>query len=432
MQQIPSLSGSRSAVEGEKRIEVKANIAPSRGVKHPKIGFGRTRTLTMSKKNKGKQKAQQQQQGRHRHDEAASPKIRIGNKKRRRSKGGEGWKHTNNLDNKKSQQTEKELQKEASINIVPFVLQWLEKRKIRIPEALLVDQNNLGVEDTDQLLRLLPSLRERERRGILRYVEKCIKNGQQNGDNNKTKSNDEELLQGSDGEYDIRDDDGDNNTVQSHGDTWPTKIQFSNDYRWDETVPKALKEKYSPTNNVRRRANRLSRKVYFQKITNPEHPAFGEYGLFCALPNGAPPGTWLVDYVGHVTLGEDEDKSSDYVSDFGSQSELACDANHYGNEGRFLNDFRNTGKHPNVEFKFRRDKNGELRQGIYVKYAKDSREKEFDGVKRHEELLVSYGKSYWRRRVGDLTDFVWRLPGKPMPEGRKPPSNNNAESWQEA
>jgi hypothetical protein len=108
------------------------------------------------------------------------------------------------------------------------------------------------------------------------------------------------------------------------------------------------------------------------------------------------------------------------VSDFGLQSELACDANNFGNEARFLNDFRNTGRYPNVEFNTRRDKYGELRQGVFVKQKKDSKEDGFDGVKMHEELLVSYGKSYWRSRVGNLTDFVWRLPGQAMPEGGKP------------
>ena len=52
---------------------------------------------------------------------------------------------------------------------------------------------------------------------------------------------------------------------------------------------------------------------------------------------------------------------------------------------------------------------------------KDAKDPDFNGVQRGEELLVSYGKSYWRSRVGNLTDFVWRLPGQSMPEGGKPP-----------
>lgn len=57
---------------------------------------------------------------------------------------------------------------------------------------------------------------------------------------------------------------------------------------------------------------------------------------------------------------------------------------------------------------------------MYVKSKKDARQEGFDGVKRDEELLVSYGKSYWRSRVNNMTDFVWRFPGQPMPEGGKP------------
>lgn len=134
-----------------------------------------------------------------------------------------------------------------------------------------------------------------------------------------------------------------------------------------------MRGRYVPARGAaRRRAARPSSRVYFRRITDRDHPAHGEFGLY-----------------GRVTLGEDQDKKSDYVSDFGERSELACDASGYGNEARFLNDFRNTGRHPNVEFNFRRDKRGELRQGVYVKRAKESREEGFDGVGRDEELLVS-------------------------------------------
>lgn len=88
-----------------------------------------------------------------------------------------------------------------------------------------------------------------------------------------------------------------------------------------------------------------------------------------------------------------------------------------------MSKFRNTGKHPNVEFNIRRDKHGELRQGVYVKLKKDAKDPQFNGVKQHEELLVSYGKSYWRSRVGNLTDFVWRLPGQDVPSDGKPASS---------
>jgi hypothetical protein len=221
-------------------------------------------------------------------------------------------------------------------------------------------------------------------------------------------------LQDSDGEYDI------NNsypeTAASHENQrtqWPTNVTFSNNYDWEPSVPSEIKEKYYHSNKIRQRSSQFSRNVYFKRITNKDHPAYGEFGLFCALPH-AKPGRWLLDYVGRVSLGEHQNKESDYVSDFGEHSELACDANAFGNEARFLNDFRNTGKHANVEFNFRRDANGEFRQGVYVKLAKDSKEEGFDGIKQDEELLVSYGKSYWKSRVngGDLSEFVRRLPGR--------------------
>ena len=91
---------------------------------------------------------------------------------------------------------------------------------------------------------------------------------------------------------------------------------------------------------------------------------------------------------------------------FGEHSELALDAKSVGNEARFVNDYRNTGRKPNVEFRTRRDAGrSELRQGIFVC---DRR-----GVSHGDELLISYGKSYWRSRVeGSLEDFIYRKPGE--------------------
>lgn len=98
--------------------------------------------------------------------------------------------------------------------------------------------------------------------------------------------------------------------------------------------------------------------------------------------------------------------SSDYELDFGLESELSLDADSLGNEGRFLNDYRNTGQLPNVEFRLRTDRRGSLRQGIFV-CAKG-------GLPAGCELLVSYGKPYWRARVGPLNDFITRRPGEAL------------------
>lgn len=245
-------------------------------------------------------------------------------------------------------------------------------------------------------------------------------------------------LADSDGEYDIGDSSHLNNDQNYHKvlheKGWPSNVEFSNNYFWDPTIPDDIKNKHVPSQSInktgrRQRANVLSNKVYFKKISDPDHPAFGEFGLYCSLPI-AKPGEWLLDYVGKVSMGKDQDKTSDYLSDFGERSELACDANTFGNEARFLNDFRNTGKHPNVEFNLRRDKYGELRQGVFVKLQKDSKDKQiFVGIRKDEELLVTYGKNYWRSRIGDggnLTDFIWRIPNAPMPKGGKPSTAINS------
>ncbi|KAL3764989.1 hypothetical protein ACHAW5_001839 [Stephanodiscus triporus] len=329
----------------------------------------------------------------------------------------------------------------SSSAVVPLavVKEWLETRKIKVPDALLVafeggdgrrgvaSSSSSSFASVDDVLRHLPSLRERERRALVRRVERTTA---PRATTTTTTTNDPELNDdadddcgvrsgGSDGEYcdDVENESSTPGVVVG----WPTDVEFSNEYRWDVGVPPAIRDRYFPKSTRRRlRPPRQSDKVYFRRINDPDHPAHGQYGLFCALDR-APPGTWLLDYVGVVTLGEDQDMSSDYVCDFGENGELACDANVYGNESRFLNDFRNTGRHPNVEFNLRRDaRSGELRQGVYVKRANEAREEGFDGVRRDEELLVSYGKSYWRSRVGNLTDFIWRLPGRPMPEGGRP------------
>mmetsp|Transcript_2482 Transcript_2482/g.3655 ORF Transcript_2482/g.3655 Transcript_2482/m.3655 type:complete len:379 (-) Transcript_2482:250-1386(-) len=302
------------------------------------------------------------------------------------------------------------------VSIVPYVIRWLEFRKKTVPKSLKCDDTReLATPDIDQVLRQLPNLRERERRALKRYAEKARDRDCVEVDSDAKKESD---LEGSDGEYEISENDRLSTAPQVpnvRGGTWPSHVEFSNDYRWDESVPSEIKDKYVPR-TIRRRAARPSRNVYVKSITDPDHPAYGEFGLYSA--HNLPPGSWLLDYIGHNTLGGTQDKNSDYVSDFGEKSELACDANTFGNEARFINDFRNTGKHANVEFNVRRDARGELRQGVYVKLKKDVRgndknNKDFNGVKQDEELLVTYGKSYWRSRVGNLTDFVWRLPGQP-------------------
>ncbi len=50
-------------------------------------------------------------------------------------------------------------------------------------------------------------------------------------------------------------------------------------------------------------------------------------------------------------------------------------------------------------------------------------------LRKYEEMLVSYGKSYWRSQVGNLTNFVLRLLGWPMLEGEEADCTKSYESY---
>lgn len=252
---------------------------------------------------------------------------------------------------------------------------------------------------------LLTGLREREKRALERFVQKKAataaaaalpspsKPGYASGDEGGAaqETTDAELV-----------------LPSIAGGSWPADVTYSNDYLWDARVPAELAAKYQPASGVRRRPRAPCPRTYGAAITDAAHPAAGQFGLFaaCALAHGA----WVLDYVGAVSLGEHEDRTSDYVCDFGEQSELALDAAKVGNEARFVNDYRNTGRRANVEFRLRRDGRGELRQGVFV-CAKE-------GVHPHEELLISYGKSFWRSRLStSLEEFIVRRPGEAAPAG---------------
>lgn len=68
---------------------------------------------------------------------------------------------------------------------------------------------------------------------------------------------------------------------------------------------------------------------------------------------------------------------------------MGVDASRVGNEARFTNDFRGVRKKPNAEFADYRTRSGELRMCI------QSREE----IRKGEEILVSYGKSWWISRT---------------------------------
>jgi hypothetical protein len=69
---------------------------------------------------------------------------------------------------------------------------------------------------------------------------------------------------------------------------------------------------------------------------------------------------------------------------------VGLDASTMGNEARFINDYRGIRAKPNALFCDRRTAAGELRMSIWSSA---------EGVKKGEEILVSYGKAWWRARI---------------------------------
>ncbi|CED82986.1 SET domain [Phaffia rhodozyma] len=197
-------------------------------------------------------------------------------------------------------------------------------------------------------------------------------------------------------------------------------------------------------------------RVVIQLINNPAHPAHGQRGLFAKKK--LEKGELIAWYTGHVHLDPESDparreqrEKSDYDltlipklstlrpltstpepwSDLG----VAVDASQYGNESRMCNDFRGVpvpadavpqrnskGKlvapksKPNAFFYSVRTTTlttpkvlnpdlitpvermnapkGELRMGIFVLSP--------EGIAKGEEILISYGKSFWSSRIQNL------------------------------
>ncbi|EGO24943.1 hypothetical protein SERLADRAFT_468952 [Serpula lacrymans var. lacrymans S7.9] len=119
-----------------------------------------------------------------------------------------------------------------------------------------------------------------------------------------------------------------------------------------------------------------------------------QFGLFAA--KNIAPKIHILDYIGEVHC--DDRPTSDYdLSLYRSQDgvSVGVDASKVGNEARFINDYRGVKSKPNVVFVDRRTSSGELRMSIWSSAAP---------IKKGEEILVSYGKSWWRSRQSETSD----------------------------
>ena len=144
--------------------------------------------------------------------------------------------------------------------------------------------------------------------------------------------------------------------------------------------------------------------VKIQPISNPSHPANGQCGLFAA--QNLAPGSFILAYLGRVHSGTASSTESDYDLWLDREIDAAVDAASEGNEGRYVNDFRGVGDRANAEFRtVWCEKWGELCVGVWV--LGGGKKRKGVGIKKGEEILVSYGKGFWGERRADEYEYKY-------------------------
>ena len=158
---------------------------------------------------------------------------------------------------------------------------------------------------------------------------------------------------------------------------------------WDKRVPVDVLKRFRPA-PVGSSPSQPCTLMRPGRITDPSHPAYGQCGLFAAKKLAC--GAHVCDYRGVVCLTEHESKTSDYTLSFVDEPgiRLTLDAEKFGNEARFINDYRGTGQKANVRFATRVDHRGVTHMGVFVSAPR--------GVAKGQELLLSYGKGFWLAR----------------------------------
>lgn len=142
-------------------------------------------------------------------------------------------------------------------------------------------------------------------------------------------------------------------------------------------------------------------------IDNEKHPAHHQRGLFAA--KHLDPDSFISLYMGHVHTNSlsDTDPKSDYDLSLDRDLDLSVDGGRSGNCARFANDYRGIAERPNAEFrdcfveiacgKRAGGVKWERRVAIFVLSAGRAGKRKA-GIRAGEEIIVSYGKSYWESR----------------------------------
>ncbi|KAH7175686.1 SET domain-containing protein [Dactylonectria macrodidyma] len=176
--------------------------------------------------------------------------------------------------------------------------------------------------------------------------------------------------------------------------------------------------------------------VKIQPISTPSHPAHGQCGLFAA--RDLPAGSFIMPYLGRVHSGAASAADSDYDLWLDRGADVAVDAAREGNEGRYVNDFRGVRERANAEFRtVWCERFGELCVGVWVvgsgkkaaamghgkgndkgsgKVNGKGKGKASSGIKKGEEICVSYGKGFWEERKAEEEEKEDQIEDGEQPE----------------
>jgi SET domain-containing protein len=160
---------------------------------------------------------------------------------------------------------------------------------------------------------------------------------------------------------------------------WPSHVVYLKQNQWTKEAKAVPLPTGTPTQYTQR-------SVKIKRISNPQHPANGQYGLFSMEKIKAK--AYILDYCGIVSLHDKVSETSDYSMKF--VGNLAMDAEKYGNEARMINDYRGIQEKPNAEFDHYVDQKGIWRVGVFA-LSQD--------IPKNSEILVSYGKGFWQARI---------------------------------
>ncbi|EXJ59148.1 hypothetical protein A1O7_06579 [Cladophialophora yegresii CBS 114405] len=172
---------------------------------------------------------------------------------------------------------------------------------------------------------------------------------------------------------------------------WPTNLPYLSTVHLDSSLAPSQRELVQSTRSPDPDAYMVSAQSYPQS------------GLFAARQLA--PGTHIIDYTGLLhSCPLSTCSISDYDLAFlDRDASIAIDGAGMGNEARFINDYHGVRDGPNAVFeeyyvKVKGPKGKEMweaRMGVWVNPLST-------GVAKGEEICLSYGKGYWRARLGAM------------------------------